>query len=84
MMEQFNKREEYNIEKIRIQSWLNARLTTPKVPSYEKTFNKKISSETTQTIGVDKNKMHDKQIERHFQEFKKGGLQNGKFRNING
>lgn len=82
MMEQYNKREEYNLEKIRIQSWLNARLTTPKVPSYEKTFSKSISNKIEQTSGVDKNKMHVLQIKRHLEEFKKGGLTNGKFRNV--
>ena len=80
MMSQYNKREEDKYDKSCRQSWLIAKLTTPKVPSYESIFKKKNDSNTIQTEGVAKNKMHKKQLERHLEDFKKGGLNNGKFR----
>jgi hypothetical protein len=82
MMEQYNKREEDKYDRSCRQAWLIAKLTTPKVPSYESIFKKKNTANDVTHEGLAKNKMHKKQIERHLEEWKKGGLQNGKFRNI--
>lgn len=85
MIKQHAKREEDSLEKIRIKAWLTAKLTTPKVPPYKSVFkntnNTNIpNNDNIQHEGLAKNKMHKKQIERHLEEFKKGGLQNGKLR----
>ena len=83
MVNMYKKKEEEELEKIRIQAWLIAKLTTPKVPSYKSVFKQSQvnDNDTKQTEGLDKNKMHIKQIEKHLEEFKRGGLKNGKFRN---
>ena len=79
MIKQHAKREKDSIEKIRIQAWLIAKLTTPKVPNYNKVFKDADKvSEDVQHEGIEKNKMHKKQIERHLKEFKEGGLRNGR------
>ena len=80
MMKQYNKREEDNIEKIRVQAWLIAKLTVPNVKNYESTFKKKADN-NLEHEGLEKNKMHDLQIKRHLEQFLKGGLMNGKSRN---
>ena len=80
MMSQYNKREEDKYDRSCRQAWLIAKLTTPKVPSYESIFKKKDDSNIIQTEGIGKNKMHKNQMKRHLEEFKKGGLKNGKLR----
>lgn len=79
MVDMYKKREEEELEKIRIQSWLIAKLTIPKVPAYDTVF--KNNKTVEEVEGISNNKLHDTQIKKHLEEFKQGGLKNGKFRN---